>query len=152
MLIEDSEGILLALLADAGVTPGRLAPDQIRAVVEVFSRFVLIPVEDAASADQDGDGALAQCGTFKFRGPREFEADLTRQFIEVADQDPEMWQLHCTLRWDPNEETDALRSGNVWSFGSSWDEFFTEAMELPGWDWALKTLQPATLDVTFAMV
>jgi hypothetical protein len=33
----------------------------------------------------------------------------------------------------------------------SWDEFFTEAMKLPGWDWAMKTLRPATLDVVFGM-
>ena len=152
MLIEDSEGVLLALLADAGVSPGRLATDQVRAVVDVFKGFVLIPVEDAAPVDDDGDGALAQSGTFKFRGPREFEADLTRQFIEIAEQDPEMWQLSCTLRWDPSDETDALPGGNVWSFDKSWDEFFREAMELPGWDWALKTLRPATFEVAFGMV
>ena len=152
MLIEDSEGNLLAMLAEVGVTPGRLDTDQLRAVVDVFRRFVLIPVEDAAPVDDDGDGALAQSGTFKFRGSREFEADLTRQFVEVAEQDPEMWQLSCTLRWHPTEETDALLSGNVWSFDKSWDQFFAEAMELPGWDWALKTWRPATLDVVFGMV
>lgn len=63
-----------------------------------------------------------------------------------------MWQLSCTLRWDPTEESDALPSGNVWSFDKSWDEFFAEAMALPGWDWALKTLRPAALDVGFWMV
>ena len=140
------------MLADAGVTPGRIASEQIAVVIDVVSRFVLIPVEDAAPVDEDGDGVLAQHGTFTFRGPREFEADLTRQLIEVAEQDPEMWQLSCSLRWDPNDETDALGGGNVWSFGRPWDEFFTEAMHLPGWDWAMRTQRPPTLDVAFGMV
>ena len=63
-----------------------------------------------------------------------------------------MWQLSCTLRWHPTKETDALLSGNVWSFDKPWDQFFAEAMELPGWDWALKTWRPAILDVAFGMV
>lgn len=152
MLIEDAVSALLASLADVGVTPGRITSDQFHAVVDVVNRFVLIPVTDTAPVDEDGDGVLAQHGTSTFRGRPQFEASLTRQLTSVAEQDPEMWQLSCTLRWDPTDETNALGSGNVWSFGKSWDEFFTKAMNLPGWEWALKTKQPATLDVAFGMV
>ncbi len=152
MRIEESKGVLLSLLANSGVTPGRVAGEKVRNIVEVFQRFVLIPADDAASVDQDGDGTLAQTGAFSFRGPREFEADLTRQFIETDDRDPEMWQLRCTLRWNTSEETDRLPGGHVWSFGKPWDVFFDEALRLPGWAWALTSTAPATLDVDLTMV
>ena len=67
---------------------------------------------------------------------REFWADLTRQFIEADDEDV-MWQLHCTLHWTPDAETEALESGDLWSFGIPLDDFFVEALALPGWAWAL---------------
>jgi len=152
VLIEDSHTVLLTLLAESGLTPGVIASEQVRTVVDMFHRFVHVPVEDAAPLDEDGDGTLAQSGTSTWRGPREFEAGLTRQFIEIAGRDPQMWQVHCTLRWDASDETDGLPSGGVWSLGKPWDVFFAEAMRLPGWAWALETPRPATLHVALEMV
>ncbi|SNT29748.1 hypothetical protein SAMN05421812_104328 [Asanoa hainanensis] len=88
------------------------------------------------SPEDDGDGILAQFGTFAFDGLREFSADLTRQFIDAGDEDA-VWQLSCTFHWSARAETEALGSGQLWSFGRSLDDFFAEALALPGWAWAL---------------
>ncbi|NHA67649.1 hypothetical protein [Phycicoccus flavus] len=152
MLIEDSERVLSALLADAGVTPGPVDGAQVGTVVDVVRRFVLLPVEDAAASAEDGDGLLAQYGTSTSWGPRTFEVDLTRQLVEAVEPDPRTWQLSCSLRWAPTEETAALGSANLWSFGTSWDRFFAEAMALPGWEWALGTRRPATFAVDLSLV
>jgi len=41
-----------------------------------------MPVDDAASPEDDGGGILARFGTFAVDGVPEFSADLTRQLIE----------------------------------------------------------------------
>lgn len=132
MRIGDARRRLLAMLAAAGVTPESVTFDDIPAVVDTFGRFAAIPAEDAAPADEDGDGVLAQFGTYSFRGPREFSADLTRQFIERGDQDAPIWQLSCSFHWEPTPEADALGSGEQWSFGMPLEEFLSEAVTLPG--------------------
>jgi hypothetical protein len=124
------------MLDDAGVRPGAVSGADVPTTVEVFRRFAAVPVDDAASPGDDGDGVLAQFGSFTFDGVREFSADLTRQFIEAGDADT-MWQLHCTLHWTPDAETEALGSGQLWSFGMPLDDFFAAAAALPGWAWAL---------------
>ena len=53
-----------------------------------------------------------------------------------------MWQLHCTLHWSPSAETEALGSGLLWSFDTTLDNFFAEAVTLRGWAWALAGGQP----------
>jgi hypothetical protein len=96
---------------------------------------------------------LAQHGTFDFRGTPEFSADLTRQLIEAGDEDAPFWQLQCTLYWDRTPATDALAHGNLWSFGMSIDEFFAQAINLPGWAFALRGSQaPRELVVTLEEV
>jgi hypothetical protein len=124
------------MLDDAGVRPGKAAAADVLTMVEVFLRFAAVPVDDAASPEDDGDGVLAQFGTFVFDGVREFSVDLTRQLIEAGDEDA-MWQLRCTLHWTPSVETEALGSGQLWSFGRPLNDFFAEAVTLPGWTWAL---------------
>ena len=145
MLIRESEARLACLLAEAGVTPGAVTVVDVRATVEAFRRFAAITVADSAPAHEDGDGVLAQ-----FRGVREFSADLTRQFQESGDQDAPLWQLGCTIYWDPTPENSALASGHLWSFGMDLDDFFAEAVTLPGWAWALSGSQaPRELVITF---
>ncbi len=120
------------------------------AVVEAFRWFASITVDDSAPAHEDGDGVLAQFGTYDFRSVREFSADLTRQFQESGDQDAPLWQLGCTIYWDPTPENSALASGHLWSFGMDLDDFFAEAVTLPGWAWALSGSQaPRDLVITF---
>ncbi len=140
------------MLADAGMSPGTVTAADVRTVVDVFRRFAAIPADDAVSVEEDGD-VLAQYGTYDFRGPREFSADLTRQFLEAGDEDTPTWQLSCTLHWDPTPETEALTAGSLWSFGMTLEEFFPEAVALPGWAWALSSLQaPRDLTITFEQV
>ncbi|GAA0909627.1 hypothetical protein Vau01_075640 [Virgisporangium aurantiacum] len=115
MLISETNPLLTSMLHHAGVRPGKAAAADVLTTVEVFRRFAAIPVDDAASPEDDGDGILAQYGTFDFDGVLEFWADLTRQFIEAEDEDV-MWQLRCTLHWTPTVETEALGSGVLWSF------------------------------------
>ncbi|XVU29964.1 hypothetical protein ACQPZJ_23590 [Actinoplanes sp. CA-054009] len=135
MMIRATKDRLVSLYAgvDAADVP---------AVVDVFRRFAALPVEDAAPVSEDGDGVLAQFGTFGRRGRREFSADLTRQLIEAGGGDPVVWQLSCTLYWPPSAETGALASGQLWSFGTDLDRFFADVVALPGWAWALKTPAP----------
>jgi hypothetical protein len=47
----------------------------------------------------------------------------------------------------------ALASGSLWSFGRSLDEFFDDAVALPGWAWALNTSgRPAGLAIVLSEV
>lgn len=134
MLISETNQQLTSMLGRAGVRPGTAT--DVLTTIEVFRRFAAVPVVDAASADDDGDGVLAQFGPSDFDGVREFCVDLTRQFIEADDQDA-MWQLRCSLHWTRSAETEALGSGDLWSFGMPLDEFFADALALPGFAWAL---------------
>ncbi|MEU1589697.1 hypothetical protein [Micromonospora sp. NPDC005710] len=136
MLISETKLLLTSMLDLAGVRPGEVSAADVLTTVEVFRRFATIPVDDAVSPAEDGDGVLAQTGTFDFDGVREFCADLTRQFIEADDQDV-IWQPRCTLHWTPSAETEALGSKVLWSFGMPLDDLFAEALALPGWAWAL---------------
>jgi hypothetical protein len=137
MLIRETEAVLASMLDGAGVNPSAVSTADVRTTVEVFRRFAALPVDDVASPEEDGDGVVAQFGTHDFRGQREFAADLTRQFIEAGDVDAPTWQLSCTFHWAPSTETGLLASGHLWSFGKTLDEFFDEAVALPGWAWAL---------------
>lgn len=139
MLISEAKSLLTSMLDHAGVRPGK-AGGAVLATGEVFRRFAAVPVDDAAPSDDDGDGVLAQFGTFDFCGVPEFSADLTRQFIK-ADDEGVMWQLRCAFHWTPSAETEALGSGDLWSFGIPLDDFFAEAVALPGWAWALAGVQ-----------
>ena len=141
MLIRAAKAVLASMLDDSGVNPSAVTAADVRTTFEVFRRFAAIPADDAAPLEEDGDAVLAQFGTYDFRGQREFSADLTRQFLEAGDEDPPMWQLSCTLHWAPNAETEAVGSGHLWSFGKTLDEFFAEAVVLPGWAWALDGVQ-----------
>lgn len=140
MLISEATSLLTSMLNDAGVRPGQAGGADVLATFEVFRRFAAVPVDNAASPDDDGDGVLAEFGTFDCYGTPEFSAGLTRQFIEADDEDM-MWQLRCAFHWTPGAVTEALGSGNLWSFGMPLDDFFAEAVALPGWAWALSGVQ-----------
>ncbi|WP_433219710.1 hypothetical protein ACQP00_15965 [Dactylosporangium sp. CS-047395] len=152
MMIRAAAEVLTAMLAEAGVGPGAVAAADVPTIVEVFRRFAGVPVEDAAPIEEDGDGVLAEYGTFGFRGRDEFCAVLTRQCIEPGD-DQVIWQLHCTLHWAPSAATEGLGSGQLWSFDTSLDEFFAEAVALPGWAWAITSpVAPLDLEIAFGEV
>jgi hypothetical protein len=153
VLIRETKAVLASMLDDAGVNPNAAAAIDVRNAVDAFRRFAVLPVEDAKPLEEDGDGVLAQFGTYDYQGQREFSADLTRQFVEASGEDAPMWQLSCALFWPPTTATDGLASGHLWSFGKAPDEFFDEALALPGWAWALSGAQAprgifVTLDQT----
>ena len=153
MLIHETRMLLASMLADAGVRPAVMSASDVRMTVEVFRRFAVVPVDEAAPPEEDGDGVLAQFGTFDVRGQREFLVDLTRQFTDAGDADAPTWQLSCTLYWTPRAETEVLASGHLWSFGTTLDEFFAEAVVLPGWAWALASKQaPRDLAITLEKI
>ena len=149
--IHEAKPRLLTMLADTGVSPGEVTAADVRTVVDVFRTFAMIVVDDVAPVEE-GDGVLAQYGTYNFRGSPEFSSDLTRQFSEPG-EDGQLWQLGCTLYWDPSPETTALGSGDQWSFGMAIDDFFADAMALPGWAWALTAARaPKDLEITIEEV
>jgi hypothetical protein len=150
VLIRATKAVLESMLAEAGVSIIAPAEADVTTTVEVFRQFAALAVEDAAPPEQDGDGILAQFGTHDFRGRPEFLADLTRQFITAGREEQSLWQLSCTFHWPCSEATDALASGSLWSFGKSVSEFFDEALELPGWAWAIQAPQ-APHDVSVAL-
>lgn len=59
-----------------------------------------------------------------------------------------MWQLRCTLHWTPSAETEPLESKVRWSFGMPLDDFFAEALALPGWAWTLTGVPVPALDTS----
>jgi hypothetical protein len=141
------------MLDDAAVDSNASAMTDVRHAVEAFRRFAALPVDDAKPPEDDGDGVVAQFGTYDFRGQREFSADLTRQVVEVGGEDAPMWQLSCTFYWPPSTATDGLASGHLWSFGKTLDEFFDEAVALPGWAWALNgTQEPRDIVITLDQI
>jgi hypothetical protein len=153
VLIRDSRTHLLSMLAKAGVVMGEVTSGDVRVLVDVVRRFATIPVDDGAPVEDDGDGMLAQFGSFNFRGTPEFSADLTRQLIEAGDEDAPIWQLQCTFYCDRTPATDALADATLWSFGVSIDEFFTQAITLPGWAFAFDgSHAPRELAVTLEEV
>ena len=104
VLIRETRMLLASMLAAAGVNPSAVTAADVRTTVEVFRRFAALPVDEVAPPEEDGDGILAQFGTFDVRGQREFTADLTRQFIDAGDQDtPARWMRqrvsvkHCAV-------------------------------------------------------
>ncbi|GAA0454962.1 hypothetical protein Aca07nite_68640 [Actinoplanes capillaceus] len=136
MLIRATKAVLASMLEEAGVGSRAIITANVRATVETFRQFAMLPTEDAAPLEEDGDAVLAEFGTYGFRGGREFSAGLTRQFAEVGDEGA-MWQVGCTFYWAPQAATDILASGHLWSFGRALDDFFDELGDLPGWAWAL---------------
>jgi hypothetical protein len=71
VLIHDSRTHLLSMLAKAGVALGEVTSSDVQVLVDVVRRFATIPVDDGAPVEDDGDGMLAQFGSFNFRGTSE---------------------------------------------------------------------------------
>ncbi|MFE4197102.1 hypothetical protein ACFRJ9_14650 [Paenarthrobacter sp. NPDC056912] len=141
MLISESRAQLEMQLAEK--TPNGIAglPPSPGTVFDVFRQFAAVPATDAAPAQEDGDGVLAQFGPADHADTIAFMVDLTRQFIETSDENPAIWQLSCVFLWPESPPTSALGRGTLWSFDLSLDGFFAATAALPGWAWALATDQ-----------
>lgn len=152
MRIRESKAQLEQMLSVIEVDE-RVGPLSPGIVLNVFKRFAAMPINGCALGDEDGDGVLAQFGTYGVQGILEFNVDLTRQFIEAGDNDARMWQLSCSFYWDTTPETAAMGSGSLWSFDFALEDFFRNAALLPGWEWALATNeQPKSLEITLDQV
>ncbi len=143
MLSDDALERLRDLLREAGVNVEDPSAADVQRAWGVMAVFVAEPVEDAEPRDRDGDGILAQYGVFDWGDGEQFELDMTRQFSFV-DEDGEyshMAQLQCTFCFEPTAELRALGSDDLWSFGMPLDEFFENALVLPGFR-GVRDLQP----------
>jgi hypothetical protein len=143
------------LLDEAGVDPKQPSTDDVGRTWDVIRVFAAEPVEDAEPPEREGDGLLAQYGTYDWGGGEHFELDITRQ-LSFADRHGEyagMKQLHCSFWFEPTDELRALGAGDVWSFGMPLDEFFEHALALPGFRAvADNRLQPQRLVVDYTDV
>ena len=82
------------------------------AVDEMMSFYHDIRADDCDS-ESDGDMLLFQWGTYDWGdGPR-FEFDITRQLCRSG-EDEDIWQLHLTFGFEPNNDLRSLGNGNRW--------------------------------------
>jgi hypothetical protein len=151
---DDAVDRLRELLVQAEVDLERPTIEDVERTWNVWRRFADEPVEDAAPRDEDGDGILAQYGTYGWSKGR-FEVDLTRQFT-FADEDGEydhMAQLSCTFRFEMTDTLRALPGGDLWSFGMDLDAFFAAALALPGFAAVRESrAEPVELDIGYGDV
>lgn len=115
MRIADAARDLELRLREQGADLASLdAPSAVLAMTDFYDSS---RCEDAAGLDEDGDALLVQWGLFDFErtGPT-FQFDLTRQFIE-AGEDGQMWQMHLTLHFEPDDQLEAVSPGDRWCFG-----------------------------------
>jgi hypothetical protein len=152
MLSDQALDRLLSMLKAAGVNVDAPTASDVQATWEVMPRFAAEPVEDCEPPEQDGDGILAQYGTY---GGDTFQIDMTRQFSFVdADGDYDhMAQLNCTFDFQATQALAAAGTDSEWSFGVPLPEFFERVHALPGFA-AVRAdgAPPLRLDVSYSDV
>ncbi len=78
-------------------------------------------------ASQNGDMLLFQWGTYDWGDGKQFEINLTRQFIEsAAEDDDAISQLQLVFRFAPDKDRYALGAGNRWCNSQSDIDTFRE--------------------------
>jgi hypothetical protein len=92
-----------------------------RSAVESTIDFYVNARADDVDPEDDGDMLLFQWGTYDWGDGPAFEYDITRQLITggsgAEDADNALWQLSLTLEYEPNDQTQALGSGEKWCSG-----------------------------------
>lgn len=155
MTSDDAIGRLRQLIAEAGVHERQPSVEDVDRTWAVMRQFAAEPVEDADSLEDGGDAILAQYGVYDWGAGEYFELDMTRQF-SFSDEDGEydhMSQLHCTFRFQPTDALRGLGERNLWSFGRSLDEFFDEALAMPGFQHTNSAkLAPVSLEIDYSEV
>ncbi len=64
-----------------------------------------------------------------------------------------MSQLNCTFHFAPTDELRAIPARSLWSFGRELDDFFEEALALPGFDFVrTHQLRPTRLDIAYGEI
>lgn len=136
---------LNALLDAAGVDRAAPTPEDVPRTWAVMRAFAAEPVENADPVEEDGDGILAQYGTYDWGDGEHYTVDMTRQFCFSEDGEyAGMAQLQCTFECAPTDALRAVGEGNLWSFGTPLDAFFAKALALPGFAVPLVPLRLVT--------
>jgi hypothetical protein len=104
-MLKDLQSQLLALPDDVTASPARLFSS-------VLDFYEHTRIADTA-LDSDGDMLLFQWGTYDWGQGLRFELDLTRQAIPAEEEDPPIFQLHCTYYYDPSKFQDII-AGDRW--------------------------------------
>lgn len=115
MLIAESRIFLLSRIESTTDGLDALTPQAaLDAVVDFYEN------ERATNADKiedDGDMLLYQWGTYDFGDGLSFRLDLTRQFVDAAEEgDDGIWQLSLILHYDTSAAADTLGRGHEWCY------------------------------------
>lgn len=70
--------------------------------------------DDGCEIDEDGDMLLYQWGCHDWGHGEMFEFNITRQFMDAADEDEVIWHLTLTFKFEPNDSLRSLAAGNRW--------------------------------------
>jgi hypothetical protein len=152
---DEARARLESLLRDAGVDKERPSAGDVPVTWRVFQEFALEPVLDCEPRDQDGDLILAQFGTFDWGEGECFELDLTRQFsfLDENGEYDHMAQLSCTFLFEPTDDLRSAGAGSAWSGSKPLDDFFVEALALPGFKLVNKRqFAPLRLQIEYSNV
>jgi hypothetical protein len=111
--IGEAAAVFHALITAHGLQVKELTA---RSAWQVLGRYGHVAFETADLPD--ADGLLYQSGMYRFMRRSLFELDLVRQFEVVdAEGDHDHYvQVHCTLRYAPTPELEALGADHCWWF------------------------------------
>ena len=124
------------------------AREGIEAALEFFEEIKA----DGVDGD-DGDMLLFQWGTYDWGSGRNYELNITRQFIEAELEDDEaISQLSLTYRFLPSETLDAVGDGNRWFEGAQAANIAREQAFAHAAFLVVADLQPASAALTYSGV
>jgi hypothetical protein len=110
----DSPAAFASFVNSKGLSVSQCTPRQ--GVEQMFSFYR--SVQPVGCGGPNGDMLLFQWGTYDWGAGRNFELNITRQFVEDDEQDDDaISQLSLTFRFEPTAERDALGDGNRWCDG-----------------------------------
>jgi hypothetical protein len=111
--IEEAAAVFQALVTAHGLRVEELTAPSAWQVFVDYSHVAF------ATADlPDADGLLYQYGMYPHTGQPLFELDLVRQFevVDAEDEHDHYVHMHCTLRYAPTPELQALGADHCWWF------------------------------------
>jgi hypothetical protein len=104
-MLEDLQTQLLAL-------PDEVTARPVRLFSSVLDLYEHTRIPDTA-LDSGGDMLLFQWGAYDWGQGLHFELELARQAIPAEEEDPPIFQLRCTYRYDPRMFQD-VAAGDRW--------------------------------------
>jgi len=120
--------------------------------VEAMIRFYREVHATDCDLERDGDMLLVQWGVYDWGKGEHFEFDLTRQFIPVKDEEPEMWQLSLKYQFTPDDELRSIGEGNKWwSLPAKVAEFREYVKGLPVY-MRVRTRTSPKCEISFSLV